>query len=146
MTGSGTVEVETLLNTTANILPDRAVSESTLVEIRNDRRLALTTATTAETDVSVGSSLSHTVSLGTALLNHNCTVGIYTTSNDSTADAFAVEVSYNGTDWSLWSKYTVNTTKQFTSFPVYGWRFLRVTYENSSGVDRTIRIDSGFWN
>jgi len=143
VTGSGTVEVETLLHTTANTLPDGAASESTLVDIRDDRRLTFTNSATAETIVSDGSTLSHTVSLGTALLNHNCVVGIYTASTDLTADAFSVEVSHNGTDWSLYSTYTTNTPNQFNAFREEGWRFLRVTYANSSGVDQWVGIDSG---
>lgn len=143
---SGTVEVETLLHTAPSTLPDGASTESTLVDVRDDHRLTLTTATTAETVVSDGNTLSHTVSLGTALLNHNCSIGIYTSSTDSTADAFAVEVSPNGTDWLLRSTYTANTTKQFNAFPVEGWRHLRVTYSNNSGVDQTVGIDSAYWN
>lgn len=86
-----------------------------------------------------------------ALLNYNCAVGIYTASTDSTADAFAVEVSRNGTDWLLRSAYTAITTIQFNAFAVEGWRHLRVAYSNSSGVDQTVEIDwlleleIGFW-
>ena len=146
VTGSGTVEVETLLHTAPSTLPDGAASETTLANVRDDRRLTLMTPTTAETVVSDGGTLSHTVSLGTALLNHNCAVGIYTASTDSTADAFAVEVSLNGTNWLLRSTYTADTTKQFNAFPVEGWRHLRVTYSNNSGVNQTIGIDSSYWN
>jgi hypothetical protein len=76
--------------------------------------------------------------LGTALLNRNCTVGIFTASTDSTVDACAVEVSHNST-------HTVSTAKQFNTFPVEGWRHLHVTYSNNSGVDHTIGIDSAYW-
>lgn len=88
VTGLGTVEVETRLHTTSSTpLPNGAATESTLIDVRDDRRLTLTTASTAETVVSDGNTLSHTVSLGTALLNHNCAVGIYTSSTDTAADA-----------------------------------------------------------
>lgn len=144
--GSGAVEVETLLHTAPSTMPDGAATETTLTDVRDDRRLTLTTATTAETVVSDGNTLSHTVSLGTAMLNHNCAIGIYTTSTDSTTGAFAVDVSHNGTDWLLHRTYTANTTNQFNAFPVEGWRHLRVTYSNNSGVNQTIGIDSSYWN
>lgn len=97
VTGSGTVEVETLLHTAPSTLPEGAASETTLADVRDDRRLTLSTATTTETVVSDGNTLSHTVSLGIALLNRSCAVGIYTSSTDSTPNAFVVEVSL--TEW-----------------------------------------------
>lgn len=126
--GVGTCAVQTILHSGAT-----------------NKMYSLATSTTGAQIVPTATSLTHVVDLGGVVANANMNVGVFIDSDDTTATAFAAQVSHDGVSFFDWSKFTTGTATTFQTFAVSGFRYLRIEYSNGSGDDKNITLTTQRW-
>jgi hypothetical protein len=126
--GAGTIEVETLLHHNSTT-----------------PRLTLQSDSTGALVVPTATTLTHDIDLGASITHAPITVGLFLTSDDTTATAFARQASYDGVVFFTIDKFTTATAQTFQTISSDGVRYLRILYSNGSGVDKNITISSSYW-
>jgi hypothetical protein len=110
-----------------------------------NKMYSLASKTTGPQVVEDSTTLGLVVDFGGVVANNNLNVGVYSNSDDTTASAFAVQVSHDNVTFYDWSTFTTATPTTFQTFAVSGFRYFRVVYANSSMGPKNITLTMQWW-